>query len=132
MLVSVCLAGYAPIRYFENFPDVKPFGARSSHHNKAEWIVDLTTRADREGKHMEYANHYDASDLKTANLKELDLQLDRGYRVSPPHLYGALHAITSLWLHVRDCALLPCNSQVCAARFSKLPNFLLSIVAGVR
>ena len=70
------------MRYFEQFPGVKPFGHRGSFHNKAEWIVDLTTRADREGKHAEYANRYDASDLKAANLKELDLQLDRGYRVS--------------------------------------------------
>ncbi len=69
------------MRYFEQFPGVKPFGHRGSFHNKAEWIVDLTTRADREGKHAEYADRYDASDLKAANLKELDLQLDRGYRV---------------------------------------------------
>ncbi len=88
-------AGYAPIRYFENFPDVKPFGARSSHHNKAEWIVDLTTRADREGKHSEYANRYDASELKAVNLKELDLQLDRGYRVCHP-----THSSPGIILHV--------------------------------
>ena len=49
---------------------------------QAEWIVDLTTRADRDGKHAEYANRYDASELKRTNLKELDLQLDRGYRVT--------------------------------------------------
>lgn len=74
-------AGPGAVRYFEQFPGVKPFGHRGSFHNKAEWIVDLTTRADREGKHAEYADRYDASDLKAANLKELDLQLDRGYRV---------------------------------------------------
>ncbi|KAK9904696.1 hypothetical protein WJX75_000743 [Coccomyxa subellipsoidea] len=74
--------GPGAVRYFEQFPGVKPFGHRGSFHNKAEWIVDLTTRADREGKHAEYANRYDASDLKAANLKELDLQLDRGYRVT--------------------------------------------------
>ena len=43
--------------------------------------MDLTTRADREGKHAEYANRYDRSDLKVANLKELNMQIDRGYRV---------------------------------------------------
>ncbi len=48
---------------------------------QAEWIVDLTTRADREGKHAEYANRYDRSELKQANLKELNMQIDRGYRV---------------------------------------------------
>ena len=109
------------MRYFEQFPEVTPFGQRGSFHNKvrctgcpcasswlsifdvlmslrtcnisqllnkgfvcalqAEWIVDLTTRADREGKHAEYANRYDRSDLKVANLKELNMQIDRGYRV---------------------------------------------------
>ena len=49
---------------------------------QAEWIVDLTTRADREGKHADYANRYDRSDLKVVNLKELNMQIDRGYRVS--------------------------------------------------
>ena len=44
--------------------------------------MDLTTRADREGKHADYANRYDRSDLKVANLKELNMQIDRGYRVS--------------------------------------------------
>ena len=51
---------------------------------QAEWIVDLTTRADRDGKHAEYADRYDVSELRRANLKELDLQLDRGYRVGSP------------------------------------------------
>jgi len=103
------------VRYFEQFPEVVPFGQRGSFHNKvrparrrsarclpwtppdrlpgdarranmlrllqAEWIVDLTTRADREGKHAEYANRYDRSELKQANLKELNMQIDRGYRV---------------------------------------------------
>jgi hypothetical protein len=75
---------------------VKPFGQRSSFHNKAEWIVDLTTRADRDGKHAEYADRYDSSDLRVANLKELDLQLDRGYRVCgllPLHSLRCLHAL---------------------------------------
>ena len=120
------LAGPAAVRYFEQFPEVTPFGQRGSFHNKvppaavapsvsrcladgeaaasagaasphwcvgsgqelavrvsqAEWIVDLTTRADREGKHADYANRYDRSDLKVANLKELNMQIDRGYRVS--------------------------------------------------
>ncbi|KAK9823062.1 hypothetical protein WJX81_005585 [Elliptochloris bilobata] len=78
--------GPAAVRYFEQFPEVTPFGQRGSFHNKAEWIVDLTTRADREGKHAEYANRYDRSDLKVANLKELNMQIDRGYRVSDEQL----------------------------------------------
>ena len=44
--------------------------------------MDLTTKADREGKHSDYADRYDKSELRRVNLKELDLQLDRGYRVS--------------------------------------------------
>ena len=124
-------AGPAAVRYFEQFPEVTPFGQRGSFPQQgaactlsvlvlagvsgiqryccmswmsasahvqyfpaaesrglpcvllqAEWIVDLTTRADREGKHAEYANRYDRSDLKVANLKELNMQIDRGYRVS--------------------------------------------------
>ncbi len=51
---------------------------------QAEWIVDLTTRADQEGKHAAYANRYDRSVLKVANLKELNMQIDRGYRMSAP------------------------------------------------
>ncbi len=62
---------------------MEPFGRREGYGNKAEWIVDLTTKADREGKHAHYADRYDASDLRRVNLKELDLQLDRGYRVRP-------------------------------------------------
>ena len=126
-LTCSALAGPAAVRYFEQFPEVTPFGQRGSFHNKvppaavstlpcrsvwhtgeaaasagagsphwcvgpghelavlvlqAEWIVDLTTRADREGKHADYANRYDRSDLKVANLKELNMQIDRGYRVS--------------------------------------------------
>ena len=71
-----------PIKYFEGFPDVTPFSRQEGFGNKAEWIVDLTTKADREGKHADYANKYEDSELRRVNLKELDLQLDRGYRVS--------------------------------------------------
>ncbi|CAK0783380.1 hypothetical protein CVIRNUC_006579 [Coccomyxa viridis] len=74
--------GMHPIRYFEGFPDVTPFSRQEGFGNKAEWIVDLTTKADREGKHADYANKYEDSELRRVNLKELDLQLDRGYRVS--------------------------------------------------
>jgi hypothetical protein len=39
-------AGSAAIEYFEEkFPDAPAFGAKggSAFHNKAEWIVDITT-----------------------------------------------------------------------------------------
>ena len=42
--VSAC-AGSAAINYFEAaFPEVVPFGTTGLFHNKAEWIVDLTTK----------------------------------------------------------------------------------------
>lgn len=48
--MSCCVlhAGLAAITYFENaFPEVIKFGSGAGHpetmHNKAEWIVDLTT-----------------------------------------------------------------------------------------
>lgn len=38
-------AGPAAIHYFEEaFPEVTPFGSKGLYHNKAEWIVDLTTK----------------------------------------------------------------------------------------
>ena len=37
--------GSAAINYFETaFPEVMPFGTKGAFHNKAEWIVDLTTK----------------------------------------------------------------------------------------
>ena len=39
-------AGPSAIHYFEEaFPEVTPFGSKGLYHNKAEWIVDLTTKA---------------------------------------------------------------------------------------
>lgn len=41
-----CTAGPSAIHYFEEaFPEVTPFGSKGLYHNKAEWIVDLTTKA---------------------------------------------------------------------------------------
>ena len=43
-----CSAGPSAIHYFEEaFPEVTPFGSKGLYHNKAEWIVDLTTKARR-------------------------------------------------------------------------------------
>lgn len=43
-----CTAGPSAIHYFEEaFPEVTPFGSKGLYHNKAEWIVDLTTKARR-------------------------------------------------------------------------------------
>lgn len=48
---AVCIrwAGLPAINYFETaFPEVVKFGTNNGHpemlHNKAEWIVDLTTK----------------------------------------------------------------------------------------
>lgn len=48
-LSCVFHAGLACINYFETaFPEVVKFGSNNGHpemmHNKAEWIVDLTTK----------------------------------------------------------------------------------------
>ena len=63
--------------------------------------MDLTTRADREGKHAEYANRYDRSELKAANLKELTMQIDRGYRVcralAPPRAVEGSNKLAARW-----------------------------------
>ena len=41
-------AGPSAIHYFEEAcPDATPFGSKGLYHNKAEWIVDLTTKARR-------------------------------------------------------------------------------------
>lgn len=95
---------------------------------QAEWIVDLTTRADREGKHADYANRYDRSDLKVANLKELNMQIDRGYRVSarrqPALLAGLRGALQvggsqALWL--------------CCCMFAERgPDWVAGVAPGVR
>ncbi len=35
----------AAINFFESqFPEVVPFGTKGEYHNKAEWIVNLTTK----------------------------------------------------------------------------------------
>lgn len=112
-------AGLHPIRYFEAFPDVDPFGRREGYGNKAEWIVDLTTKADREGKHSNYANRYEQSELRRVNLKELDLQLDRGYRVSPHDVccYACFSVIQApvLQKHVRRWLLRPAGFHLMCA-----------------
>ena len=37
--------GPSAIEYFEShFPSVQPFTIKGMYHNKAEWIVDLTTK----------------------------------------------------------------------------------------
>ena len=110
-----------PIRYFEGFPDVLPFSRQEGFGNKAEWIVDLTTKADREGKHADYANKYEDSELRRVNLKELDLQLDRGYRVSavpsssdlPRCLLCAVSHEWLMWLPDNHCKiLLLCQKRI--------------------
>lgn len=43
--------------------------------NEAEWIVDLTTQADRQGRTGDFAASYAKSELKTAAEKEIEQQL---------------------------------------------------------
>ena len=47
-------AGHEAIEYFNGLPlaanGIQPAGPLQEGNNEAEWIVDLTTRADREGR----------------------------------------------------------------------------------
>ena len=43
--------------------------------NEAEWIVDLTTQADRQGRAGDFAAAYAKSEFKTAADREIEQQL---------------------------------------------------------
>ncbi|CAL5220625.1 g2668 [Coccomyxa viridis] len=75
--------GEAAVHYFEQTnPGYPRFGAGSTSDNHAEWIVDLTTKADRDGKALEFAQRYQASALCAANAGDLQRDLERR-EVSP-------------------------------------------------
>ncbi|KAK9815892.1 hypothetical protein WJX72_011513 [[Myrmecia] bisecta] len=60
-------AGMHAMEYFAlKFPDIKPFDA-SRGENEAEWLVDTTTRADRQGLAGDFADVYEASELRERN-----------------------------------------------------------------
>lgn len=76
--------GAAAVAYFEAaFPTVPRFAGGGVFHNRAEWIVDLTTKADREGRAADFAGRYAMSELATTNARAVDAALADRVAVSP-------------------------------------------------
>jgi ABC-type multidrug transport system ATPase subunit len=67
--------------------------------NEAEWLVDLITKADRDGRGAAFAETYDASERRVANAKALEAKLaDR--TPLPSHLEAELavqHTTVTPW-----------------------------------
>ncbi|CAL5220797.1 g2870 [Coccomyxa viridis] len=60
--------GLDPIDYFEKrFPDLDKMPTSGDNANCAEWLLSITTKADRTGRADEYADAYQESELFTAN-----------------------------------------------------------------
>ena len=94
--------GHAAVEYFERaFPEVPRFSANgrsggkggdnnnnnsSSNttvfHNRAEWIVDVTTKADRDGLGGDFADAYASSELAAANAAAVARMLSERVPVS--------------------------------------------------
>ena len=71
--------------------------ARRPHEAIAEYIVDITTQADRAGKASQFGDLYDSSELKAANDRDLEseallsqktLQRTQSVRVALMRLFG--------------------------------------------
>jgi ATP-binding cassette, subfamily G (WHITE), member 2 len=68
--------------------------------NEAEWIVDLTTQADRQGRAEEFAAAYDKSDLKLQGDEEIDAQIAAGSQLhaeSKKDLKVQRETVTPFW-----------------------------------
>eukprot|EP00884_Botryococcus_braunii_P014587 jgi/Botrbrau1/23129/Bobra.0243s0059.1 len=63
-------------------PHVPAFGSEGTSDNLAEWIVDLTTSADRGGKAGQFALQFEGSEEKAAGDKTLAALTGRGGDVS--------------------------------------------------
>ena len=65
LLTDDCSAGHEAIEYFNGLPlkanGMQPAEPLQEGNNEAEWIVDLTTRADREGRRACTAYPYPSS-----------------------------------------------------------------------
>lgn len=72
--------------------------------NPAEWLVDLFTQADRDGRGGDFADAYDASQLKQANLVETS-KLASNHTDLPPHVLKELatksETVTPWWWGLR-------------------------------
>ena len=97
--------GHAAVEYFERaFPEVPKFSANGRSggggggggkgdtdknnnnttvfHNRAEWIVDVTTKADRDGLGGDFADAYASSELAAANAAAVACMLSERVPVS--------------------------------------------------
>ena len=59
---------------------------RQARHAEAtaEWIVDITTWADRQGRAMQFADAYNQSQLKQQNEQQLQSFMAKEHQVSQP------------------------------------------------
>ena len=62
----------------------------------AEWIVDITTWADRQGRAMEFADGYSQSQLKQQNDQQLQKFLANEHGQVLPHVFGSCTGWTGL------------------------------------
>ncbi|KAK9804705.1 hypothetical protein WJX72_000974 [[Myrmecia] bisecta] len=70
------LNGDHSLRYFQQAcPDAVPMGSTHSMQSASEWIVDLTTKADRDGRALEFASLYEKSSQRQENEALLAAQL---------------------------------------------------------
>lgn len=73
--------GADAISYFEAVPGTPPLDV-AMKENVADWITNITVKADREGSGGMWADAYAASALQSANDSELEQFLSEGGRVS--------------------------------------------------
>lgn len=66
----------------------------------AEWIVDITTLADREGRAMEFADGYSQSQLRQQNEQQLNKCLAHGP--------GQVHVLLAVQLVFHATLVLSC------------------------
>ncbi|CAL8464409.1 g3944 [Coccomyxa elongata] len=81
--------GLRAVQYFEaTNPGVPCFGQPGVADNQAEWIVDLTTKAERAGHADDFAARYAASELRVAN--DAMLESDMAERQVSPQILKEL------------------------------------------
>ncbi|CAL8464553.1 g4088 [Coccomyxa elongata] len=80
--------GNEAVEYFKAapLPEGQMMTSLAEGANEAEWIVDITTQADRQQRGGMFADMYEASALKAANDEELDGMLKQNSSVNPATL----------------------------------------------
>jgi len=81
-------------------------GKGDPNANGAEWLVDLITSADREGRAAAFADTYAASPLAASNIKALDCYIESAATTKlPDHLAAELsvdhETVTPVWWGLR-------------------------------